>query len=208
MAPARLTNNIRGSLQRKLLERAFQERAQDMVQRQSDFAREVYKEVFRKDLEKIASLPDGWLAKEEMFSVELGGEVVSLSFTGLSEGWALPDLFRKAGAQRIDHRERFPFSSRSGVLAKFDGRHLLTQRHRELSGERSDLLREMNRSWEVMSATLNSVSTIRKLIEVWPEVEAFALPYLKNGEQRALLPDIPRAELNTSLRLPPQETVN
>ena len=48
---------------------------------------------------------------------------------------------------------------------------------------------------------LGSVTTIQKLIMIWPEVEAFAAPYLQ--EKTAILPVIARERLNDALGLPP-----
>ena len=52
-------------------------------------------------------------------------------------------------------------------------------------------------------ATLASVSTISKLIDVGPEARVFAEKYAVQGEAKAILPAIPRRELNNALGLPP-----
>lgn len=212
MTSTRLTRNIREALMKKLITRAFRERAQTLVERQCDFAGRVYDDALKPHLERIAAIPEGWLPTDDDIKVSFGSHYTQLDFgNGLSH--TIHHALRSAGAKaRTDKagnriERRFPSKFR-GVCAKvYAATHPLSEEFHNLQVEQEALVAEIERAQRTTKSTLESVTTVKKLIEVWPEVEEFAKQYLDNGERKAVLPAIPRAELNSQLGLPPAERV-
>lgn len=216
MATARLTRHIRESLLKKLITRAFQERAQDIVNRCAALAVEFYEDALSKDLEAIRALPPGWLPTNDDLKVYVAGDMERLCFNGSLGNGCLSHVLRQTGAEEASvegsvkgsfNRPHLPFPAkfRGQCLKQYEAGHPLEQKLTALKGELEDFETEVTRASKTAEAAMNSVTTVKKLIEVWPEVEEFARPYLVNGEQRAILPAVPRAELNAKLGLPPHE---
>lgn len=207
MASARLTNPIRDSLMNSLLKRAFKKRGTDLIKRCADFADRLYKDAMGKDLAQIEALPDGWLQSDDDIKVQLGAEIKQVHFVGSLANWGLPDIFRNAGVVEITDKKwrRFPSKFKGAVVKQYPGTHALVEEFQKLDNEWNELKAEMEKAKKVAMAAMNSVSTVKKLIDVWPEVEEFAKHYLEDGERKAILPAIPRDQLNILLNLPPEE---
>lgn len=212
MATTRLTQPIREAIMKKLLHRAFLDRAQAVVDRQADFARRVYEDALKPHLTSIAAVPAGWLPTDDDIKVSFGTDYTQLDFgSGLS--YSVHATLRACGAKALTgpggNRVELPFPSkfRGQCLKVYDHKHPLAEEFRDLQVEQEALVAEVEKAQRTMKATLESVTTVKKLIEVWPEVEEFAKHYLESGERKAILPAIPRAELNKALGLPPQEKV-
>lgn len=215
MATARLTKNIREALLKKLMRRAFQERAQAMVDRCSAFALRVYEDAMERHLPTVRSVPPGWLPSDNDVKVQIAGDVVRLCFNGSMGNGSIPGDFREAGAEEAKvpgsvkgsfNRPEMPYPAKfkGQVLKVYDASDLLALDHVQLTRDLEDLQAEMRAAKRSASVALDSVTTVKKLIEVWPEVEEFAKHYLVDGERKAVLPAIPRAELNKALGLPPE----
>lgn len=212
MTTARLTHNIRKALMKKLLTRAFQERAQALVERQCDFAGRVYDDALKPHLERIAAIPEGWLQTDDDIKVSFGADYAQLDFgSGLS--YSIHQSLRSAGAKALTDKagnrieRRFPSKFRGKCVKVYEATHPLSEEFRNLLVEETALVAEIERAQRTTKANLGSVTTVKKLIDVWPEVEEFAKHYLDNGERKAVLPAIPRADLNAQLGLPPTERV-
>lgn len=211
----RLTNSIRDSLMEALMRRAFKEQCEDWARRFGKFVVKVHDDIYGEaDLGRMKALPDGWLPKSRELKVRFGGDAVRLSTTGefnsqasYSVQW--PDEFRACDASKntivlmlhtYDNNDR--------QAAVYDARDPMADEYTGFMNELQDLKEKISGAQRTARAALNSVHTIQKLIEVWPEVEEFAKQYLVHGERKALLPDIPRAQLNAVLGLPPSESVS
>jgi len=207
MASARLTNPIRDSLMNSLLKRAFKKRGTDLIKRCADYADRLYRDAMGKDLAQIDALPDGWLQTDDGVKVQLGAEIKQVHFVGTLGSYGLPDIFRNAGIVELSDKKwrRFPSKLKGQVTKQYPGDHALVEEFQKLDNEWNELTGEMERAKRVAMAAMNSVSTVKKLINVWPEVEEFAKHYLEDGERKAILPAIPRDQLNTLLNLPPEE---
>jgi len=205
MATVRLTNNIREALLNKLLERAFKARCEEFRKRAGAFAVRVYADVFGDELPKMDALPDGWLPKDYGILVYFGFIRARISFNGSLDTSGV-DNFLKCGSRGGDSvYRRFTYSKYSSVAKRYNARDALATEYEAFSNERKDLSNEIERAAQTAKAALDSCSSIQKLIAIWPEVEEFAREFLKDGERKALLPDIPRSQLNAILNLPPEE---
>lgn len=201
----RLTKDIKETLLKKLLVHAYKDRVQEAVNANAHFAVKVYNDAFAKDLEKINALPKGWLPTDTDIKVQFGPTVQRLYFRGTLGNYSLDAPLRDCGAKVIyDTSYPFPANKKETVVKQYGGVHPLVSEFDSLKAKFSELETEIHRATKTIEAAMNSVTTVKKLIEVWPEVEEFAKPYL---EQVPNLPSIPRQELNALLDLPP-ETAN
>lgn len=204
----RLTNNIRGALLKKLIARAFKEKVQAQTRANADFVRRVYEDVFASSLKRMNDLPNGWLPTDTDIKVQMSGEVVRLYFWGTLDEYNPGEVFKLADFEYCRPNEyRFPSNAKSGVLGVYDGTHPLSTEFDRLRAQNAELQNTIWKAKKTAEAAMNAVGTVERLIKIWPEIEEFAKPYLKDGEQKALLPAIPRAELNAALHLPPEEKV-
>lgn len=204
MATTRLTRHIRDSILKDLLEYAFKERAQAQLDAEIDFATEVFEDTFREHLETFAKAPEGFYPLDDDFKVAFGSDVTQFDLaTGFD--YSLPQEWRDAGVKSRERASRrMPFKTYQGnVIKQFSHGDETTKRREALKDAREELLAEMRAASRQAKSTLDSVSTIAKLIDVWPEARQFAEKYQINGEAKAILPAIPRAELNARLHLPP-----
>lgn len=201
----RITNAIKDALVTALLSRAFKTKCEAVMSRWDNWSEEVYKDVLGKDLDKINSLPEGWLRTDTDMSVKLGNDVIKVYFGG-GPHWSLPSAFKSAGiSSRKSIAKRLPNKMINAVTKIYDVDHPIAAAHETIRRDEVDLSKEIEDAARTTKAVIDSVSTVKRLIAVWPEVDEFARPYLEDGERKALLPDIPRAALNKALNLPPEE---
>ncbi len=216
MASTRMTRYIREAIQSKLIQRAFKDRAQEHVDRCADFAVRVYRDVMAPHLELMATLPKGWLPTDNDLNVYMSGQMARLCFNGSLGNGRLTSSLCEGGAKEVfpaetTMNERYggahlPFPQRmlgNQCLKQYDAHDPFAVEYSKLCHEQKELVEEIERTSRSVNAALEKVSTVNKLIEIWPEAADFARPYLVNGEQRAILPAIPREELNQRLGLPP-----
>ena len=200
----RLTNSIKEVLLKKLLVHAYRDRVQEAVNANAHFAVKVYNDAFAKDLKQINALPKGWLPTDIDILVQFGPTVQRLYFRGTLGAFNLREALRPCEAQIVyDTSYPFPANKKDTVVKQYDGVHPLVSEFDSLKAKFSELETEIHRATKTIEAAMNSVKTVKKLIEIWPEVEEFAKPYL---EHVPTLPAIPRQELNTLLDLPPETT--
>ena len=202
----RLTKAIRESLAKDLMNYAFFERVTAAMDAERAFATEVFDAIFPTFDKDRKKLPENWFPQDDDFKISFDGTVARLSFVTGTD-YSVPSIWRKAGLSRSNDncKRRFPYHAHiGGVIAALDKDHELSQKHKDIVQTREALIEEMEKAFRTMNATLASVGTISKLVDVWPEARVFAERYKVDGEQKAILPAIPRAELNDVLGLPPQ----
>lgn len=204
MATTKLTNHIRESILKDLLAYAFLERAQAQIDAECDFSTAVFEDVYSKHLDMIKSAPDGFFAMDDDFKVYFDYECQRLDF-GCGFDFNVPADWRSFGVKnRENANRRMPSGARSNqAIKRYDLDHAMTVKFLKLKADREALKLEIERTSRTAKATLASVSTISKLIDVWPEARVFAEKYAVQGEAKAILPAIPRRELNNALGLPP-----
>lgn len=202
----RLTNSIKDALMGDLLKRAFKERGDEMIARNVDYAHRLYEDALAPHLKLINSLPRGWLATDDDIKVQLGAEIKQIKFHGGLIHWSLTEDMRKAGIKlQSDVYKPFPSLYKGQCVKQYPGDHPLVIEYQKLMDGWNDLHAAIREAGLTARGAMDSVSTVKKLIEVWPEVETLAREYLEEGERKAILPAIPRAQLNTLLDLPPEE---
>lgn len=202
----RLSTNIKESLWRKLCERSFQKQAEAIVKEQAEFAARVYDECFsEKDRKRMYDLPEGWMPSDGDIKVQLASTVTQFYFWGSGSNYSIPEHMRHAGAKVLDvPNKRFPSRLKGNVCGVFDGGTPIAEAWTALQAKQADLCRTIDEAKRAAMVVMNSATTVKRLIDIWPEAEEFAKKYLDNGERKALLPAVSVERLNALLGLPPE----
>jgi len=182
----RLTNFIREQILAAVLKHAFEAREKDLKERKQAFAKEIYNDIYPPKVRAaMAALPEGFLPTSDYLKVSFEGG----SYT------------------RVDFGESLPIANDHMYSAAkvYPPEHPFTARFIALDREEKDLKREKDEAKNNAKAVLESVTTVKKLIDVWPEIETFARPYAAESTSRAVA--LPVRELNARLGLPPAGAV-
>lgn len=221
MASTRLTVAIKEAITDQVMHHAFAGRCKAHMDAELAFAQEVYDDIMDTKMLKVnqgagpqmslrsvlASLPAGWCSQQTYFKAEFAGQDQKLDrYDGFEAGYHenATMIGWKATPQREQKNWHFPPGYSWGTLAKYEASHPFSERCAQIQGEREDLKSEMSSLRAQTRATLDTASTIQKLIVIWPEIEAFASPFLQEEKAAAvLLPVVARERLNDALGLPP-----
>lgn len=201
----RLSTNIKESLWRKLCERSFRKETQQLINLNAAHANRVWEASFsQKDRDLMASLPEGWLPTDHDIQIQFAGRIQTIYFWGTLGQYSLPENLRHTGAVLKDAFRRFPSKKKDGVCAVFDRGHPLCEEFDALQEKLTALAGRVGDARRAAFVVMNSASTVKRLIAIWPEAEEFAKKYLDNGERKALLPAVSVERLNALLGLPPE----
>jgi len=222
MASTRLTVAIKEALVSQLIDHAFADRCRKLVAAECALAQEIYDHTMdtwflkveggkgpKLSLRKIvAALPAGWPAMSNSFKVELAGQVTRFDrYAGLGGGY--PPNNNLVGIKEVPVHRQHKWAFQPGfqshyTINVYDAAHEFSERAAALGSLRKDLTAEISSMRQSTRATLDTASTVQKLIVIWPEVEEFAAPFLKKETAAAaFLPVVARERLNNALRLPP-----
>ncbi|HEY7823713.1 MAG TPA: Nmad5 family putative nucleotide modification protein [Acidimicrobiia bacterium] len=221
MASTRLTVAIKDAITDQVMHHAFAGRCKAHMEAELAFAQEVYDDIMDTKMLKVdggtgpqlpmrkvlASLPAGWCSRQTYFKAEFAGQEQKLDrYDGFENGYR--ENAAMIGWEAVKDRDQvnwhFPPGYTWGTLAKYEAQHPFSDRCAKLHGDRDDLRSEMSMLRTQTRATLDTASTIQKLIVIWPEIEAFASPFLQEEKAAAvLLPVVARERLNDALGLPP-----
>lgn len=178
MSAIKLNTHIRGKLLQAMLLKGIEAEEKHVQEMEHLTAETVYKALYKpEDLARINALPDGWLATRTDIRVKIG----TSGYNYRSLDFAAP--------------RRFLDSTGECAMA-------LNARD-ELAGIIEDYIRERDRVMakkeqlkESLQAVLNSVTTIGRLLEVWPEARVFTESL---DLSRPQLPALPIKSLNKQL---------
>ncbi|ARB06167.1 hypothetical protein FDH38_gp113 [Dinoroseobacter phage vB_DshS-R5C] len=205
----RLTKYICEMIVDDLMRHAFKDKAQAHFDAELAFVKEVWAMCYTKaEFEKMAALPAGWLPEDNDFKVQINGEVFGLDFaTGLGHSvpyYWLMKLKIDTPAWNGENVLMPSNAARGGVIKVFDDK-ALWQRATDLKDAREKLEEDRQNAFRTATNTVKAVTTIPRLIEVWPEIKPFASKYLDLEKPPVQMPNVPRDQLNASLGLPVEE---
>ncbi len=204
MASRRITAALRDSILKQVLDEAFAEDMEKLealkearVAAEETMKQHAWEAAFSKrDRDLLAKLPEGWLSTSHHVSVSVEDEHGVQSVTGVNFGCerAVPECFR--------------YSSRVTNIVKtthpwFKAKEHHDEARKEASDFENDLkVRRREQAARVL-AVINSVSTVSRLVEVWPEVA----PYIPTEQAGYVtgLPAVVISDLNSELGLPKGE---
>lgn len=184
---SRLTNYTREAISNAAIKAAFTPRENDFSAAEDALAREAYAAVYPADeVKKAMALPDNWLRRDPCLHFNVNGLRIELCTTDNH----LPVPYRAKSGDQGYSCHRSQGSIPEGDLAERITAHAMAK----------EALRDEKRSARIkLDAMLGSISTVKKLQEVWPEGAQF---YAKFAEKPAALPPAIRVEdVNAALGL-------
>ena len=175
----RLNENMRTIVLSRLMKHAFSAREEELAKTRLVHGLAVYSDIYSIELQKqMWALPEGFFEMKNGIIVSFGGEVVSVCW-----GKELP-----ISAQHSYHPAKV-----------YDAKNPLTEEYHEL-GRKTRLLREENGKAECAArAALKSCTSIKTLLEIWPEAEPFVRDFAAPIAVKALTLSI--KDLNSQLGL-------
>lgn len=197
----RMTTWLRERIAKDVLEHRFSEAAATLVSKRAALAGDVYNDVYTaSDRRKMDALPSGWLPEDNDIGVQFDGArgYTQLRFNGAIYGSVATVL--KVTLKPVNRRMRA--NDIRGCVKVYEATHPFTERWNALEGEASDLAKQIEAADRQLKSALASASTIKRLIDMWPEIEPFAL---KHESEKAPLPALPTKDLNALLDLPVSE---
>lgn len=202
MATQRLTNSLRDDIRKALIINRFQDDAAAILKEAQEMALEVYHFTYDKPLlRRMKNMPDGFLCKDNDVDVNIGGQFHQLPFNGnITWGW-----LRKFDLEQPDGIEKIcAYKYKNGRIV-LDVDSDIAIKVLNLAEKRSEFDEKVSRAIATTDAALSSVTTVKKLITIWPEVQPF-IPGCaiagKTNPTHALPPAIRREDLNAALDLP------
>lgn len=171
-----LTNDMRDKIVTNVLKATFDERNQVHKQQGHDIALAFYTDVFgAKMIADMNAIPNGWLPTVQKFSIKVAGE------------WAEIHL---AEFMRV------PATKTGGCWAVYEATHELVDLYAAWKNAEDDLKKQKGELKVKVRALLDSVTTIKKLLEAWPE----AVDYLPPPPAPTAVPAIRADELNATIQ--------
>lgn len=194
----RLTTSIREAITKAALAHRFKDEVEALIDAKAEFAASVHEDLYKKsDRQKMDELPDGWLVNTQDIGVQFGMGFSRIYFNGYTYG-----VLVKATSYKRDDRKRVLAKHSSGCAKAYEATHKLSVKHIELDGRERDLRQAYEAAERQIKAALGEVTTIKRLIETWPEIAPFAEKY---EAEKPNLPALPTQQLNKILDLPVAE---
>ena len=180
MASTRLTKDMRNVILSRLMKHAFDDREKQLKVDEHALGDDVYGDLYpARLLKKMRALPDGFLRKSSGLRVCFGGQRVNVSF----------------GATRLIAEAHDTYEG----VKSYDASDDLSVRHLELDGRRRALDEDEGRAKSAAKAALDSCTTVKNLLEVWPEAEPFVRDFTTSRAVVALTVSVD--ELNNQFGL-------
>lgn len=182
MASVTLTQGHRHKILERILNHAFGERKKKIQEKEYKLADQAYKKLYSEELrKKMEALPEGFLSTTQSIQINLGGQWHYLAFRNEERRRAAQDY----NLRRLD----IPVGDALGA-------------------EIYDWLRDEKQLKEEQEAALNnaravlkSATTLKSLLDKWPEIEEFT----KDIRPKVTALAVPMHKLNRVLDLPPEK---
>jgi hypothetical protein len=148
----RLTDNIRRKIVKRLLDHAFRAERQEVEELEMKLGKMVYDEIYDSETyEKMRDLPIGFFDESANIHVAFGGRRDFVRVTG------------PVAACHLGYDNVFSYAA-SDPKSKL---------HADIYKRKEDLKEKEQKAAAAAMALLGSASTLRRLLEVWPEVSQF-----------------------------------
>lgn len=187
MATVRLSNYIKDTIIKdtiikRLLKHGFDEREKALRVEENSLGDAVYKDVYSLEIRRLMDdMPRGFLLEKDVLRVSFEGN----GFCYITFG---------------EYR-RISKSHECNAAKVYDSKHPLSKRYYDFEKRKSALKDEKQTARSNARAVLDSVSTLKKLIEVWPEVGPYVEDFEPSATGKAMLPALSLKNLNEALGL-------
>lgn len=203
MTSTRLTTDIREKLTLDVLRHRFAADVDALIAMQVQFAEKVYNDLFdQTTIARMQALPEGWLPRSHDIGVQFGYVGGPHRFTRLWFGGYLRgrlDYIRTKSSDTSKVTKLVLDSKARGCAKVYDTSHKLAIEYERIRNRTNDLKGAVETAEKSIMTALNAVTTIKRLVETWPEIEPFTKKYETGPAQ---LPALPTDHLNQLLRLP------
>lgn len=197
----RLTKDIREAIARSVMKHRYEATVKALVEEKAAFGMKVYEDLYSKaNREKMNALPEGWLPSSDNVTVQFGASYDRVYFNGYTHGKIVSVV--SSEDKRKECSLRLWGKHERGCAKVYDATHPLAVARFNLDAKERDLKTQFDETRRQVDAALNAVTTIKKLIEVWPEIAPFAADFENEKPQ---LPALPTSKLNAILDLPVSE---
>lgn len=184
METVRINTYMKETVVRRLMNHAFEERKKALQAEWYALGDAVYKDLYPEEvLTKMKAMPAEFLPMDDDVRVSFGGDFTRVYF----------------GENRL-----LSYGHLSNAARVYDSKHPLSVRHDAYHKAKDQLTEEERKAESSAKAILDSVTTLKKLIETWPEVEPFVEDFKQTATGR-YLPALPVQDLNARLGLPKKE---
>lgn len=206
----RIKADLRNSIVKAAFRHAFQDEFYVLRNAFANLAQEAYQDAFKHIMDKIQAIPEDWLKPCPRISIAVDGAVTQLDFTGHRHYYLPYENDTATWYLRDSEREiRGHFAvpnSMSGCehipRINYEPDHPIAKKLQVLVEQEKDLISRMRTSLNSLDAMLRKHTTVKKLIESWPEIEELLVAVLPKTAPEVSLPAKTRQELNTLLDLP------
>ncbi len=184
----KLNNAHRQKIRDLILERRYGSELERLDAADAQLALDIYDHVFSEDRSRMHELPHGWLPRVIGVKVQISGSMVELSFP---RGTELP----------VPHDKASDWSDCTECIADLNARHELSKRYRAIVNDRATLVTERDQRSAEITGVLYSVTTVKRLLDEWPEIEDIVTSVVQAREVNRNLPTVRIDKLNKSLGL-------
>lgn len=186
MPSIRINAAIRAVLLKRIIAHGYDAQIKEFTKREHALALAVYNATFPAKLQKqMEDLPKNTVPETSRLEVYVDGEQHQLH---LSKEFRIP----------YSHQHSYTndrISLHSGIPLGAEIKKFIRERHEFNEAKR--------KTWESTKAVLESTTTLHKLLEIWPEIEAFTHDIGKAKPITALA--VPIETLNRVMGLPPDQ---
>lgn len=205
IASERLRVSDRENIVKRLLCHAFETQVIAHGKARHDYALRVYRDIFSEaDIDRMYSLPPGWLNTLDEVRARIAGNDVTLHF---GSTWDLGAELRKCLSDvdvlKNNVKMPYPYNMVNKINKVYEATHALADAYEDLSREHTRLHDLIITARKKAEAVVNSYTTVNALIKAWPDVEPFIAP--SKPITSFPVPAIPITELNSLFALPVEE---
>jgi hypothetical protein len=154
MAATRLTKELRKEIHNALMERAYTERKEEIVRMEHNLGMRVYNDLYPPQVqEQMKMLPNDFFNQATAMKVAFDSNYHHIS---------LPEEIALA------YKDYRPYG---GTVANYPAGHELTDAYIKFKKLEDEYKHDRMRLYSESNAILESCTTVKKLIETWPEIE-------------------------------------
>lgn len=185
MKSQKLTHTMRALITNRALEHRFAEAEAALVERRFNLADKIYEKIYpAKVRELMAQLPDGFLESDKCLYYAI--RVKDANFP------IYDDIMLREARPMAQNVRRYEPSM-------LDSESTIAKQLHQLNRDRGALHDEKHKARLEITGALSSFTTVKALLDAWPEVEPFLPPVVAMDRT---LPVVPVEQLNKTFKLP------
>lgn len=183
MATVRLNKMIKDVVKTRLIKKVFEDGQEKLKKAKARFGNKLYNDVYSlKERKAMEAMPEGFLKTSTSLKVQF------------------QDVFTHV------HFDRRPIAAKHdySCCKVYDAKDPLCLEWVELKRTEDQLEKEKRKAEVDIGVVLDQVTTLKRLLKIWPEVEPWVKDFAEPPVDRTNLPALPISELNKTLGLEKQ----